>query len=1582
MRIFHHLGLYVPWLLPVVVFTAAAESPGHVWQIDGFDRGFDLKAWQSSESPDYYRGGTGQKGIEVVRDPERGQVLRCAFRFSDAAASEPVFFTRKLDPQPPRMNVRAVRFKAKLTAPLIAPRGGFILRLRTSDTQHDNWDVQKELGHAFPVNTWVSVEIPTRVGPDVRNVWKRVFGNVRQMTFRLDDIDGLNGEGALLLDDIEMVLDAPAGETAYVPVVSARPVNPVPKILIMMHRAAGFYGLEDAIHAVVPGADVTTLPYRGLHFELFGFPSTRREVLAYDAIIMLDIDPFVLSRPQAEWVADAVASGSGLLLFGGSVTLTQSKNFRQPLRAVLPVRFSSGAAVLAGGRPEPGPSHPLNRGFDPKGLGLAGPMQALTPIDGAAVPWHVGDQPLVIAASVGRGRSVVVNTQLDIHRCRGGDWFTSTLSDDLMRQLISWTLGRVPHRDFTRLVVPEPVIGSGTAHLEAAATPGQDTRIRVLVGKEKRPVKTTQRPDGTVTADIDVPATMACESLLPVRLELHRGGVLLAWRDLDIPVWNPLDLRATWAYAQSTFAPGRMVDLDVSILPRGLPRVQVGSGVEARFAGDWSLGVSSFADVWVYCDGAVYHDQGGPADVVVTSTKSLPPTWNVRGILRATRPAEGTSLGLDGRLAEVERTVTVALDGAVDIITAYTFLTAAKIQRLPLTVNLPVNRFAGLPYEVIREDGSRVAGIFPRKPQKGKLFDGTGCRLRIETPRGPLELQVMSPGRRVWARDLRQYKMTSFRLEIEAPCNEQEVAVGDRYETVVRLRGPGTPASHLASLENVTLEARLVDPESDVIWPIPAVSGGALERRFRGRLPNLVSGDYVVELAARADGSIVARRSLSAVVVDPLDRRWFYPIMSIIGMQADGHSLDPEGIRGRVDDLVAHGFNTAALTGVSSFLSTAPSASTLLKARAEQIALQRGMAASFEYTNYTTYRRNRPLHPCPFSSDLEREVADYLDQRIELGNRTPRLLTAKVVDEPTMRLKNLDRCAACRAAFRERYGFELGEVSDDAPPFQRWALADFLGVALERVFAAGADAMRAKQARFDLLLTYMATGLGYQHPRKSRQDALGWSRTVTWADFDIYPYFYPKSQRLRMVQAGFGLSAMKDIGRARGIRWGFYVELDDRNWPFQKNPARASAECAYTAVAHGADYLNTFIHRVVGTGTQARPERWEEAGKAFRLIRTCGPLLTVMPAIRAPLAVFFPEAQEFIENGYERPQYTLAMLKGTYGEVDIHWEGVVDETGVIPYAGLLLLRTRYLHEKTVPILRSWLEEGGVLFTDHLPESTHRGKAISWGIEAGEPLPFHCGTRTLHVRPARVGQGTVVFLQEDVETLFEEAVEAHPAANPDDIWDLRQAFGQILGAFAPPPTVRVGYRENQQSVDTVEAGLRGNRDAILLSVVSHRPETLMADVDVARPDIRWLVDMRTMKPLTPAARLKDGFRLRLSVPRRGARLIAGYRRPPRALRLGVDHDTVPPGGTLVYSVTVKGGMFSTVPGGVLVRTRVTDPHGRVISRFSKAMAPVSGQVDIPCAIPLNAMPGRYHIETRLPQTGAHTGVDFTIQAATP
>ncbi len=1569
-------------LLPTMVLcTGALGQQSVVRRVDDFSGG-DLAAWQSSMSPEYYKGGTGQRGLQIVEDQERGRVLSCDVRFVNETASEPAFITRRLEPQPNQLDVVAVRFWARLSAAGIDPSGGLRVRLRTSDTAFVDYDVQQALGGPFPVGKWVRVELDTRVGPGVVNVWNSVFGTIRELTFRLDDVDNHNSHFALLIDDLELVLNPSAEAATYEPRPGQRRTGGPARVLLLQHNAAGYYHLAQAVRQVVPTARIDTFRYRGLHFEFFGFPDSAPAVADYDAVIMLDVDPFVMTWDQCAHVADAVAAGTHLIVFAGPATLTHSRTFRTPLRMLLPVTFTPAAAdVSVVAPPVPQAPHPLNQGLDPTGLGIVSAVQALTVKDvpGVAVPWKVKEQPLVVTAPFQRGQVTVVNTWARVDNAAEGDFFTSPLSDDLLRQLMRHALGRTGDTTIRALTLPPlAVVGATRApmRLEASSSAGA-ADVRLMLDGQR--VEPAAHEGASWQFSPQLPASLASETAHHLRVDVLAPGRAEAadWRDFDITVQNPLRLAVAWERNKFTFAPGSLVEFTTPLARRDLPDIAAGESVQVSYAGGaLPVRIDNFVDSWVSAPGTqtVIHNQLGSANVKTTAHGGLSPTWTVTGEPRCGRTDSALKFGADDRILRCERTVQARGAGAVVVTTNYEFLQDMKVQRLPLCVTLSTAIYSGLKYRAEQAEGVRE-GSFPTASATPILLTGKGLKLTVETGRGPVTIEVLDPTLRVWLHDLRQYDMGVYRFEIEAPYEQREARRGEKYAIGLRITGPVPGGAEAPTEGPFAFSATLVAPGADFRWEVPCVATEPVAR-FAGPLPNLASGNYELEVIARAAGRPVVTTRAACAVVDPLHRADLFPIMSIIGTGDGGHLLDEAGIRARVDDLVDHGFNTAAITGTSHFRSATPNNTSRLVSYSESYAQQRGMATTYEYSNFQMVGRNEKTVPCVFDPAYRAALQERLGWQVDVGNRTPRLLCAKVTDEPVAGMANMDYCDQCKAQFKQRYGIELKkleEYGDD--PYARFALADFIGEYVSVGYTHSAAILRELHAGFDLLLTYMSTGLGYQRPLSYQQDALDWTRHVKWADFDVYPYFYPTSQRVRMLQAGFAMTYMRDVARLRGVPWGFYAELDDRNWPFQKNPAEATAECAFTAVAHGAGYLNSFINTVAGTGTQSRPERWELAGKALRTIRRSGPVLNRMGSLRPPLAVLFPTSQQAITNGYPTPHYTLAALEGGFGEVDILTEQALVETGRIPYAGLVLTKTEFLQDTAAQALTAWLSEGGVLLCDKLPTRDQHGRNLQWDTGVAGPS----ATRgPLHYRSVPLGKGKVVLLENDVEDEFKRLVE-NPGGDPALCGNYRQALGELVQSCGLAATVRVDYRETPASADLVAAGLRGNDDGALVTVVNHQPAEQTVTVTLARPGLKWLVDLDTMEEVVPDHSDAGGLRLKLAVPGRWARMIAGYRTRPARLELKVATSQVRRGEELRYEVRVLDQAGKPVPGGVLVEVEVTSPGGLALARYGTLCAPPRGVQSVRVPLAVNAAVGSsYKVVARAPQCGLETSAQFEVK----
>ena len=1556
----------------------ALAQPAIVQKVDDFETD-DISAWQTSMSPDYYKGGTGQKGLQIVEDPDRGRVLSCDIQFVKDTESEPVFITRTLEPKPSKPDVVGVRFWAKLTEAALAPEAGFRVRLRTSDTDFTDYDVQEQLGKPFPAGEWVRVELDTGISPRVRNVWNSLFGTIREMTFRLDDIDEQNAHFALLLDDIELVVTQPQ-EESFTPTFKQRfKQDDVTRILLLRHRAAGYTNIEQAIADVDRTIRVDTFFYRGLHFEFFGFPETYEAVTQYDAIIMLDVDPYMMSYEQCAWIADAVASGVQLLVFGGPVTLTHAKGFKAPLRSVLPVTFETDARdIQANSAPEPQGAHPLNQGLDPRGLGRVSAMHALTPRPDAQVPWTAAGEPLLITGPIVRGRSTVVNTMAAVAQSPTGDFFTSDLSDDLLRKLVRFVLGRENAPAIVDLRLPPvTMVGGGEAAVRVAVAQGTAAPTLTVDGAAVRP---TQTADGDYLFETTLAQSRASEEVHDFRLEVARAGGLADWRDFSVTVQNPLRLEAVWTRGKYTFAPGSPVELSALLSRRDVPDVAASSRTVVTYGGgDLPVSIDGFVDAWVQKPGTgeQIHDQLGPRDVKTEAHGGLLPSWTVTGLAQAGRSDSDLKISEDPAILSCTRRVSTEAEGVVTIVNDFEVTQDLKAGRLPLLISLPVRSYAGMAYTV-EQEGTITEGILPVDPYRPRLFEGKGLKLTIATPDGPLVIEVLDPELRVWARDLRQYDMTTYRIEVEAPFpDNSDLAAGTRYTIPVRFQGPvpgaGTGVAGLPGDAEAYRYRATVVGEDGYRWEVPFLEGSR-PPTLAGTLPDLASGKYSLELEALIGTGPVSTVAQDMYVVDPLDLTHFYPIMSIIGIDGDGNLLDEAGIRARVEDLLSHGFNTAAILGTGNFQSGIRNNKAALAGYSESYAQQRGMATTYEYSNFQLYNRDGITTPCVFSPEYWDALLQRLEWQIDVGNRTPRLICAKVTDEPHIGPKCLDGCEHCRAEFLKRYGIEYRspeELGEDT--YARWAMADFLGHYVSHAYSQSAQ-IAAQQANFDLLLTYMAMGLGYQRPLSTQQDALDWTRHVKWVDFDVYPYFYPVSQRLRMAQAGAAMTYMRDVSRARRVPWGFYVELDDRNWPFQKNPKEASAECAFTAVARGADYLNSFINTVSGTGTQSRPERWEAAGEAFSAIRRIGPMLKHMAAVPSSVALLFPNTHQAVSNNYTMPQYALAAIQGGFGSVDVSNEEVIVEQGRIDYPCLVLLGAETIHADLQPLLEQWLQDGGVLVCDKLPDKTHRGEQIRWGFAPEPQEQENLGSLSWSVAP--VGTGKVAFVANDLDAELKQLIEA-PEMAPAAVGEYRRALGDLLRRLGMKSPVHVEYSETAESVDMVEAGLRANGAGALLVVVNHQPEPAEVVLRVDRPELQWLVDTVEMTPVGFQRLANGGLSIRLTVPGRWARLIAGYGAEPARLTLNAPRE-VDRGQMLQYEVKLLDKTGATVPGGGLLEVDVTDARGRAISRYGGAFAPQDGIQTTTVAIPLNATTGQHTITVRAPQIGAQEQVSFRVR----
>lgn len=529
----------------------------------------------------------------------------------------------------------------------------------------------------------------------------------------------------------------------------------------------------------------------------------------------------------------------------------------------------------------------------------------------------------------------------------------------------------------------------------------------------------------------------------------------------------------------------------------------------------------------------------------------------------------------------------------------------------------------------------------------------------------------------------------------------------------------------------------------------------------------------------------------------PLDRTGFFPIASWLPTGDGGHLLDERALREHVDDLWEHGFNTVAIGGLRNLARTPSSNRERLLDYAARYAQSRGMAVMFEYTHLTDLKSDGPLRVCVFAPNYKDELAKQVRPQLDAAKRYLRGLSVKILDEPTAGDSTPDYCELCKREFQTRYNRPLRKRTD-IPTDDREGhrqLTEFVSHYVARGYDAIRQIARESSATAGLLLTYMCPGFGYADTRRGVEDPFAWSHAADFVDFDVYPYFYPVSQNVRMLQAHWCFGVQRVITEHLGKPAGFYVELDDRNYPFQINPVEASSECAWTAVSQGCRYLNSFIHVLCRTGSGARPERWDHLGRELRKIREAGPLLARARKAPSPLALYFPHAQWMSGGRKFAPAYSYQLLLRAFGECDIAHEQVAAERGGFgPVKMLALVETDFLPPAAVARLVSFVRGGGALLCDD--------------------------TTTL---PAELRDNpAVIRFAGSLEQQFQDAVETPNAkACADLLRRVREA------------TAKAGLTSHARADnDNVETNLLTSEGIELLVAVNHAPRPVTTTVRLA------------------------------------------------------------------------------------------------------------------------------------------------------
>ena len=1472
-----------------------------------------------------WSGNTGVPGkedpLKIVPDPQRkSNVLRAKMRYT----SGPIFLTKTLAEPLAVWRCKSISFWYKLTTNRLSGEGALICRLRTGPESFTDYVVAT--GRTIRAGEWVRAEIDTRRQKHVRNIYNSYFSTAKWMTLRLEGEEGTPVDFEFSVDDVVIEFKEPSGLDYKPRIVEKAPAPPRRAVLIVKNSAAGYYNFEDIVRSLPLPTSQQFVEFRGLHFPIFGFPESRGELMRYGLIILVDVDPYVMPMEHVQWISDFVASGGGLLFCGGPNTFGHSKEFKRPLADLLPVEIR-GKGELKRVNKAPGlvQPHYITSGI-PTRLGTVGQMHLLRLKPGARllldVPpvkpsnWAVysgggqGELAATPDAQSGRYAASLVAREFYMDPKSGKPTFVSLA---LIQGRSNGYLGRDAYvaepntrYDFSFYLkgdAPSVEVGCLGWNTDEAE-PDDRQHIKTTAGQIK-PESSWRRYEGSFTTEKDTRRFVLAFRIggSPATFQLGRGIVV----DDVVVRKSPAEesiiangecetVEPTPVLVVGTFHAGRTAVLNTY--------------PEASGRGDGDFFTSDFYD-----------------DLMRQTLRWLLRAEGACGVEQFTPPPRDMTAG-EGAKAEV-------------------------------LVRLPDGDKARVVYRCLR-DAEQLAEreVTVSAGSRRASFDITTPGPADESTESRLVFEIRDAGDRVVAlRDCRLTAHPPLEADIRFRYGKSATAPGKTLRFRVSAR-QWTKEGFIVPKEELSAAARIVDSEKETIRelaskPMCARDGSPPMAEFTFDVPDLSKGEYHVVADLRRGDEVVSRGSRPFDVVDRLDLSTFYPVMSVVG-GGGGHQADEELIRRRVDDLIAHGFNVAAVHGVRSFKEWGdPPRKTAVNSFCEAYAQTRDMALIYEYESYTNLRRDRPVEPCVHSAEYPRALRRRVEPYLQVGTAVPRLISIKVTDEPHAGPKVMDHCDDCRRAWRERFGTEMRKLEDipQEDLVGRRQYIEFVRDYVAKGYRIGHRLKTEADAPWDLLLTYCSPAYGYARDlARSQEDLLWWSATADRNDFDVYPYFYPVSDKIVFLQAHFCMAQMRDVSRRLKKPWGFYVELDDRNYPVQINPVEASSECAMTAVAHGADYLNSFINRTFGTGNGARPARWDHLGKTLEQIRSAGPLLNVARPQRSRLALLLPYTHWQLSRRAWAPHYAYQLLLRSFGAADVVHEEVARREGGFKCKALALLETDYLPDDIAVMIADFVEAGGILLCDRLPRFNQTGAPCKLPAELFAAPPVD-EKAELAAATKQVGKGQTVLYSRRLEEAYRAAVQGDDL---DGRKALRAKINELLFAWGLRPSVLADDPE-------FDVGLRQAKNTVVLVAVNHHARETETGVTLFDPPARigYLAD--ALGRQYEVEKVKGGVRFSLTVPARSGLILIGSQSRPAEYRLEVLTPTVKRGGQLRYRIVAITEDGSVCKGQFVPHVRVIDPRGQLRPRYAPGGVTTDGVREITVPVAVNAPRGKWRIE---------------------
>jgi len=801
------------------------------------------------------------------------------------------------------------------------------------------------------------------------------------------------------------------------------------------------------------------------------------------------------------------------------------------------------------------------------------------------------------------------------------------------------------------------------------------------------------------------------------------------------------------------------------------------------------------------------------------------------------------------------------------------------------------------------------------------------------------------------------------------------------------------------------VSAQMTDSNGAVLkgWSLKA---GELPARLDYEVPNLARGEYTFTATMKGEGGETLDSVEQAFyVVDPVpqddDLRFVGSLMR--------NGLTENRIRQEIEDRLRHGFNVLTATAP---IGGYEEGSVLYRRGdySDWLALDNGMMLWGEYEGISHLTLHgpwwdendgtNPTRPCVLTPEYRKHLREFLGQKFSVAERIPRLLTMEILDEPHALPPNVCHCEVCEKEYERRYGEKMPSWRSlkDERGLRRLNYFNWVGDYFAEGFKINYEIIKEVRKRVKANHVIAPLAWGRFHIEYCLADDLKWTPYCDTLEFDNYCYMYANfrcAKQLPFHDFHYEFAAYRQLGRKFDKRIGFFIQLDDRDYPQDVEPIRAPAELAYTAIGQGAKDFHLMFKPTFAGNFGLREEKWDDFGGQLVKIRQASPVIANSRRMKGKLAMVFSYSNHvlnpspiklppgFIGIGFYRkdelpydgiypwgntPYNGFELLLRGFGEAELIHETLVAEGEGEQYRALALWRVGVLSDAAAEKIVKFVREGGLLLCDQIPGRNEKGEEshILDVLFSGRERPFY---GDLRVTESSYGEGKTLLFNQDIDDAYSEAI----LGDNRQLWDLLEE--KVRDFLFQNGVLPHAYSENPQ----IEASLFDGEGSLLLVTVNHSPDWEESTVYLYNPPIqpKHAIDLITMDEI-PVVNVGDAFAVDVELSERRGQVLGLYTELPSSQRVEVGGAEIARGDDLSYTISLLNKSGKPCRGRHVVEITVVDGEGKAQPRYGGLVSTKNGVYARTMPIALNEVAGEWTISAFDRFTREKNSVSFQVK----